>query len=305
MSKQYKIRWTKSDNQELARVVRNYNAKIDRLAKNPKRLRNEITEKSRVADTTLIKALPEKMSLREMKSLINTRQDLKRELNTLKRFLEKGAEELVNTPDTKYNVFVTKFQRKEMSIRAGVVNRRRKRRLDAILETEATSGGKELGYKVGDIGMGRIDLVSLKPFNAFTPTMKQEDIKHKWKALFTESQSDFYDKQDDQVKENFIKGLKWNFDTIDSRPLVEHLENMSVSEFMKIFRKEGNTFEWIYEPDDDLDRHVLEYLMDAYGMDYEPHSSSKIIGDELHDKYVKEDRKRQKVSKKSKTKKRG
>lgn len=304
MSKQYKIRWSKSDNQELARVVRNYNAKIERLAKNPNRLRNEITEKSRVADTTLIKALPEKISIRELKSLINTRQDLKRELNTLKRFLVKGAEELVNTPDTKFNVFVTKFQRKEMSIRAGVINRRRKSRLDTILESEATSGGKDLGYKVGDIGMGRIDLVSLKPFNAFTPTMKQEDIKYKWRALMTESQSDFYDKQDEQVKENFIKGLLWNFDYRYSEDLIDHLQKMSTSEFMKIFRKEGNTFEWIYEPDDDQDYHVLEYLKKSYGLGYVPLVSSEIVGKELEEKYRKEEQKR-KRRKKSKTKKRG
>ena len=33
MSKQHKIRWKQSDNQELARVVRNFNAKLKRLEK--------------------------------------------------------------------------------------------------------------------------------------------------------------------------------------------------------------------------------------------------------------------------------
>lgn len=297
MSKQYKIRWTKSDNNELARVVRNYNAKLERLAKNPSRLRNEITEKSRVADTTLINALPEKTSVREMKSLINTRQDLKRELNTLKRFLEKGAEELVNTPDTKYNVFVTKFQRKEMSIRAGVVNRRRKRRLDSILESEATSGGEALGYKVGQIGMGKIDLVSLKPFNAFTPTMKQIDIRYKWKSLLYESQSDFYEKEDARVKESFIKGIKWNFDSLYTEELIEYLEKMPVSQFMKIFRKEGNTFEWLYEPDPDEDFYVIEHIKKAYGMNVELLDSRDIVGSELKKKYKAKEKLRESIKK--------
>lgn len=306
MSKQYKIRWSKSDNNELARVVRNYNAKLERLAKNPSRLRNSITEKSRVADTTLIKALPEKTSVREMKSLINTRQDLKRELNTLKRFLEKGAEEIVNTPDTKYNVFVTKFQRKEMSIRAGVVNRRRKKRLDEILGTQAESQGEALGYTIGQIGMGKLDLVSLKPFNAFTPTMKQEDVHRKYKHLKMESKSSYYNDQDAIVKENFIKALSWNFDQELVDELISHIDDMSVRDFMKIFRREGNTFEWAYLPESDEVFNTIQYLKKAYGLDAELETSDSIIGDKLKEIYRKENKaSKKRTKKKSKKSKRG
>ena len=75
MSRKYKIRWQESDTQELARAVKNFNAKISRIEKKHPELKN---------------ALPEKMKVGELKNLINTRQDLKREINSLKRFTDKN-----------------------------------------------------------------------------------------------------------------------------------------------------------------------------------------------------------------------
>ena len=71
MSKYHKINWREEDTKELTRVVRNFNAKIQRLSKTNPGITN---------------LLPEKVSASELKNLINTRQDLKRELNALKRF---------------------------------------------------------------------------------------------------------------------------------------------------------------------------------------------------------------------------
>lgn len=295
MSKQYHIRWTKSDNQELARVVRNFNAKVKRLAQNPNRLRNETINELNITNETIKNALPELVSVKQLKSLINTRQDLKRELNTLKRFSEKGAEDLTTTPDTKYNVIVTKWQRKEMGIRTGVINRRRKTRLEKLQSTKLKSRGKELGYTLEQIGMGKIEEVSLKPFNAFTPGMKQSDIKYKWRHILQESQSDYFDKQDYQVKENFLKGLKWNFDYNDVKDLYEHIEKMPIHEFLEKFNQEGGTFEWLYIPEYEEEQNVIRGMGKTYGLDESVETSSDILNTELE--------KKQKKKKKKKTKK--
>ena len=57
MAKQYKIRWKQSDIEELRRVVSNFNKKLKRLQ-----------SKEEYAKVTL----PEKASIKELKSLINT-----------------------------------------------------------------------------------------------------------------------------------------------------------------------------------------------------------------------------------------
>jgi hypothetical protein len=299
LSKQYRIRWTKSDNQELARVVRNYNAKVKRLAQNPSRLRNETIDELNITNETIKNALPELTSVKQLKSLINTRQDLKRELNTLKRFSEKGAEELTLVPDTKYNVIVTKWQRKEMGIRTSVINRRRKSRLEKLQATKMKSRGQDLGYTLDQIGMGRIEEVSLKPFNAFTPSMRQMDVRYKWKHIMHESQSDYFDKQDYAVKENFLKGLRWNFDYNDTKDLIEHIEKMPIDEFLKRFNHEGGTFEWLYIPEYDEEQNALKGLKQTYGLEDSLETSSEIITTEIDKKQKK------KKKKKSKTKKRG
>jgi hypothetical protein len=297
LSKQYKIRWSKSDNKELARVVRNFNAKVKRLAENPQRLRNETINELNITNETIKNALPEMTSVKQLKSLINTRQDLKRELNTLKRFTEKGSEELTIVPDTKYNVIVTKWQRKEMGIRTAVINKRRKTRLEKLQRTKMTSRGQELGYTLDQIGMGRIEEVSLQPFNAFTRGMQQRDIKYKWGHIMKESQSDYFDKQDYQVKENFLKGLRWNFDFNDVKELIEHIEKMPIDEFLKKFYQEGGTFEWLYLPEYEEQKYAIEGMNKTYEVPQANETSNEIISSEI-------DKKKKKKKKKTKTKKR-
>ena len=299
MSKQYKIRWSKSDNQELARVVRNFNAKVKRLAENPNRLRNETINELNITNETIKNALPELTSVKQLKSLINTRQDLKRELNTLKRFTEKGSEELTVVPDSKYNVIVTKWQRKEMGIRTAVINKRRKTRLEKLQATRLKSRGQDLGYTLDQIGMGRIEEVSLKPFNAFTSGMRQGDVRYKWRHIMQESQSDFFDKQDYAVRENFLKGLKWNFDWNDVKDLYEHIEQMPIDEFLKKFNQEGGTFEWLYIPEYEEEQNAVKGLKQTYGLEDSIETSSEIISSEI------EKKKKKKTRKKSKRNKRG
>ena len=82
--RKYNIRWREADEKELRRVVKNFNAKITRLAKK---------------DPKNAAALPERVSAAELRAMIKTRQDLQRELNALRRFSQKGAETLVEIPD--------------------------------------------------------------------------------------------------------------------------------------------------------------------------------------------------------------
>lgn len=95
MSRRYSYNFTVADNREIARVVKNYNAKIDYQAKKDPQNKD---------------ALPEKMTVAALKEIIDTKQDLNRELNSLRRFSQRGAEKIVNVPHTDYTVKTTKWQ---------------------------------------------------------------------------------------------------------------------------------------------------------------------------------------------------
>lgn len=231
MSKQHKIKWKEQDLKDISRVVKNYNAKITRLAK-----KNPI-------DATV---LPEKITVKELKALINTRQDLKREINSLQRFSKRGAEKIVDVPDSEYNLKITKWQMTEMNRRVGIINRKRKERLDKIQSTEMTSRGENLGYTRGQLGMGRATEVALEPMNAFYRTMGNTDLKKRWKSILNQSQSDFLTRRDYLVRENYLKGLKENYNVNDIKDIIESIENMDIMEFLRIFESEGGTFEFAY-----------------------------------------------------------
>ena len=94
--RKYNIRWSEADEKELQRVVKNFNAKIARLEK-------KIDPK----DTNPV-LLPERVKVSVLRDMIQTRQDLNRELNALKRFSKKGAEAETFIPDNYYNIKITK-----------------------------------------------------------------------------------------------------------------------------------------------------------------------------------------------------
>ena len=224
MSRQSKIRWKPNDEQELRKTVKNFNAKIKRLEKKDPKNKN---------------ALPEKVTLKQLKNTIHTRQDFKRELNSLKRFSERGAETLVSVPNNKYNLKITKWQKTEMNRRAAIINRKRKKRLEDVMNTPLYSRGESLGYKRGDIGMGDAELNQLKPIKVFTPSMNRPDLKAKFKTLQKESQNSFWDTKDEQMKENYINSLLANYNHEDVKDIVDKIEHMSFKEFYKIAKMEG------------------------------------------------------------------
>ena len=245
MSKYHKIKWRESDLTELKRVVRNYNAKVKRLErKNP--------ENKNV--------LPDRVSVVQLKELINTRQDLKRELNSLKRFSKRGSEKIVDVPNTDNNLKITKWQLSEMNRRVAIINRRRKTRLEEIESTEVESRGEKLGYTRADIGMGRSERNALLPMNAFTPSMRQFEISKKWETILSHSQSDYFDQRDFQLRENFIQGLVENYHITDIKDVIDNIRNMDIKDFLNEFYKDPEAFEWAYPPSEEEYRGYVSAL---------------------------------------------
>ena len=247
MSKQSKIKWREEDTKELTRVVKNFNAKLNRLIKkNPE---NSNILPSFYNDKT--KTFENKISVEQLKNMISTRQDLNRELNALKRFSKRGAEIIVDAPDNDYGARTTKWQRTEMNRRIGVINRRRKDRLDTLNEVEMANASGKLGYTVGQIAMGSASKNSLNPMRSFTPGMNQIDIKWKFRAIMNESRSEYFNEKDERLRQNYIKSLEENYRGGDISDVVDKINGMDINQFLLKFEAKGDAFEFSYPPDED------------------------------------------------------
>lgn len=248
MSRQYNIRWSKADNQELAKVVRNFNSKISRLEKKNPELKN---------------ALPERASVRQLKELVQTRQDLKREINMLRRFSKRGSEEIVTHGDN--NISMTKWQRTEINRFAAIANRKREKRRRFIESLEVTQDGEGLGYTKGDIGMGRAEVVSLAPIEGLTKSMGQRDLQMRFEGLRAEAQTYYYREKDYRARENYIRGLLENFALSDVADIVREIEAMPIDEFIKKFYSEADAnFEGLYAPDREQYQEYVEDLKSTW-----------------------------------------
>ena len=229
MSKHYNIRWRDDDSTNLRKAVKNFNAKLTRLEKKNPELKN---------------ALPERVSVKQIKELIDTRQDLNRELNALRRFTQKGSEELVTIPDSDYNLKTTKWQKEEMTRRLAVINRKRNERRKELADIEMTSRGESLGYTVGEFGMGKADEVALRPMKAFTPKMTRFDLDKKFKNIIKESQSRYWESREMTLKETYINALYDNYRKEDIEDVVNAIEDMDFKDFYSTFQGADRSFEY-------------------------------------------------------------
>lgn len=249
MSKQYQIRWSQDDSQELARAVKNFNAKVARLEK-------------KFADSDVI--IPERVSVKQMRELVNTRRDLQREVKSLQRFTQRGSEEVITVPNTDNNIQVTKWQRDEMSRRAGIINRKRNQRRKELETTELTNQGKSLGYTRGDIGMGKVEQISLKPTHSFTKRMSKGDVRAKFQHFLRESQSDYWNKRDILMRDNFIKALQENFNPEDIKDVIKEIQNMDIDKFKDKLLENPEDFNTAYPPDDEQYEGYLNQLKSSW-----------------------------------------
>ena len=113
MRKPYNIKWRPSDLRRLTNIAKRFNAKLTRTVK-------KIPEAQYY--------LPERLNTATIRQTVKTRQDFNALLNSYERFLAPGAE---NPYVGKSGLITTYWQKREVGIRVGVINRRRARELKA------------------------------------------------------------------------------------------------------------------------------------------------------------------------------
>lgn len=131
------IRYNKELVKELNRTVTNYNAKIRRLQKiNPSL------------------ALPEKASVKSIKNTSDRRKDLIRNIESLKRFSKKGAENTMILPS---GDFVSEYELKELKRESARLQRNLTRRINELADTKPKVMGVEKDYTYAEMGDMRLN----------------------------------------------------------------------------------------------------------------------------------------------------
>ena len=247
--RKYNIRWSEADEAELKRVVKNFNANLSRVAKKDPKNAN---------------ALPEKVSAAQLRDMIRSRQDLNRELNALRRFSKRGAEELVEVPDNYYNLKITRWQRTEMNRRGVIVNKNRERRRKEVEQMEATSRNEGLGYSVMAT-MSDEEKAALEPINVFTMFQNRADVNQKMRTLQKQSMVEYWQGRDEALRRGYIKAIEENLGTTAAvKEIVSYIEDMDITEFRRKFQQEQSKFELAYPGDQDKKNENISMLQSIW-----------------------------------------
>lgn len=246
MPRQYNIKWRLKDERELAQVARDFNRKLSRLiSENPENV--NILPKFYNQDT---QQLESEIAINSLKELIKTRNDYNRYIGMMKRFLKEGAETIVDAPGNDYGAKTTKWHIQEMGRLKGIVNQRKKARLQEFEEIEMETGEGKLGYTLGErFGMGLASRNQLRPTQAFTPSQSQTDINYKLASLMKQSRTTYYNEKDALLKSNYIRELERNYTRSDVQDIIDTIEMMDNNLFVMKFEAHGDKMEMVYPPE--------------------------------------------------------
>lgn len=236
MQKRYNIKWRDTDEKELAKAVRKFNAKRTRLLK-------QVPE--------LEEFLPPKASTKEIRKSVQTRRDFKNELNSLERFMRKGAEKPIVT---KEGIKTTVYEKKEISIKVRAINQRR------AAELKKAAPSTEKGT------MGTVRENNLKPKQYDIDKIKKSDWKKFVESVEKQSKDSYASDRYDRYKENFIKGLENAFGEKGSE-LIEIAKQIDAETLTQMYYDDPILqIDFIYDPlemqvkIDAMEEHLTGYL---------------------------------------------
>lgn len=217
MRKQYNIRWSTKDKRKFTNTVRQFNAKITRTAKKFPDIKYN---------------LPDKISTKDIRGQITTRQDFNRIINKYQRFLQKGAE----TPWTSPNgIEITRWEKRETEIANRARNKRKEKER------------KRVDISTAKGNMGTIENNNLKPRKLDWNKIQVGEFKKFQEALEKQLKSNYYPEKWDLYKKNFIDGLKTVFDE-DAKPLQKLVERIPAQEFTDLYYENPKlTLDFYYE----------------------------------------------------------
>lgn len=230
------IRWRETDLKSLSNAVRTFNAKRTKLIK-------QVPE--------LQEILPQKASVKELKSSISTRADFNRVINRLDRFKKKDATKIVVT---KEGVRTTKYQVREIQIQKSQINRKRAElRKKANVSTEKGT-------------MGAIHKMNLQPKKSDYNKIPKANWNDFVKLMEKQSMDSYYTDKEKIYKENYLKAIANVYGKNNS--LYKFVKNIPPDILVSAYYDDPILqIEYVYPTGEDLDsqrENVLEHWKQFY-----------------------------------------
>lgn len=233
------MRWRDRDHEKLRSTVKKFNAKIAYHAKKE----------------GMQEYLPQKKSMKELRSLIGTRKDYDTLVKSMERFLVKGAEKPIKT---EYGETLTEWARDEFYRNQKIENRRRAKRAKELGEKDVTIAGQSTGNKRSE--MGSIKENATKELHRNVDKMKKGEFERIARLMEKRMLSTYDNERKILMLENYIKGLiKEGY----SEKLQQLLLTVPLETFVDVVdTDELATFAFIYDPQELAIRE--EYLYDLW-----------------------------------------
>lgn len=224
-------------------TTRKFNAKLDRLSAKAK------TQGDRAS-------LPERLDPEELKKIASSKEELKSMLADYKGFLKRGAEELVELPESKHNIKLTKWQKSVMEDRIATINENREKELQEWKATQVRYGGKEAGYTQGQARMDTGDFDQFSPMKMYNFSSTYADMREKMRLIMRESQEGYWDARTELARINYTEKMDRILgDHPIGKLLLKKIKGMEIKDFKRILKGDDDLFLQLYE----LEKHPENY----------------------------------------------
>ena len=211
--------YSKLDN-EINRVIKNFNQKINRLETNKNKL------------------LPTKINKKMFKEL-NSTKDIRRKLNELKRFSRRGAEDVVTTSS---GTSITKYELREISIAKRVAKSKITREIKKLESTKPSIAGIPTDFTFAQ--MGDENYLNLKAKREFLNSKNLENLsRSELKSLRKSIDTILNQKKSQNFKGSYIDmiqdtAFQTGYNKEKLKVIVDKLDKIKNKEFLDIFKKD-------------------------------------------------------------------
>lgn len=215
------IRYDKKLNQEINRTIKNFNQKIARLEKQEREL------------------LPSKISKKELKESVYTRQELQRRLKELQRFSKRGAEDVI---ETKGGVKLTKYELENLKKDKARIKQKISREKNRLEKTKPKVFGKEQSATFSQMGDSEyLNLIArYKTINKDIENLNIEEIKRYKKIINKTKTNKSYNEY--IFRENFFEMFNilgyYAYDNEKIDIINEKLKKLTPSKLLKLITEE-------------------------------------------------------------------
>lgn len=253
----------------LQATVRDFNAKVDRLSEKAK------SQGARAA-------LPEKLNADELLKNASSPEHLKSQLRDFKGFLKRGAEKLVELPDTKHNIKLTQWQKETMEQMRIGINEARKAEQQLWKDAELTRGDVKTGITRSEYRMQKGKFEEYDPISLYNYSSTYGDMREKFKLMLRESSGEEYWRARTELSR--LNYLKFAEENISYHPMgeeiIKYVESLPIERFKRVLLTEEDLYGDLYDarinpdkldivvrkiwnewrPDDDYDEFFDNYL---------------------------------------------